>query len=124
LSIATAINLSLTLLIRKLYERAHKAVWSNNVMTMYYFNLTNLARNDSDIFLYIKSHVGKAFRINSSLQIVSLGEFVTNECFGQYINDYLPEKERSANPFKITCHNFTDIGKYCWDTFDFCLLDY
>lgn len=118
------LNLKYTQANPNLYERAHKAAWMNNVMTMYYFNLTNSTGNSSDIFLYINSYVGKAFRIGSLLQTVGLGEFVTNQRFGQYIDDYLPEKERPANPFKITRHNFTDIGKYRWDTFDFCLLDY
>jgi hypothetical protein len=105
------INLTDTQANPNLYERAHKAAWMNNMMTMYYFNITNSTGNSSGLFSYINSHVGKTFRISSSLQIAGLGEFITNQRFGRYINDNLPEKERPVNPFNITGHNFTDISK-------------
>jgi hypothetical protein len=100
-----------------LKERAYKAAWFNNFLTLVYFNatdpdLTNISR--------INVAEGAAFPITAFSQSarVQLGQdiFRSNTEFGDYLNlNNTASRNQSngyANPFGINTGNFSAISKY------------
>lgn len=108
----------------QLWDRAYKAAWLNNVLTMFYLNVTNPRDEDHErAFMYLDSHVGKTFPLDLRfLNTISYDSFLTTLTWGKYLdlNNLLSKNSSSnstsddsryPNPFDITSTNFTTVCK-------------
>ena len=108
----------------QLWDRAYKAAWLNNVLTMLYLNVTNPRDEDHErAFMYLDSHVGKTFPLDLRfLNTISYDSFLTTLTWGKYLdlNNLLSKNSSSnstsddaryPNPFDITSTNFTTVCK-------------
>lgn len=107
----------------QLWDRAYKAAWLSNVLTMVYLNVTNPRDEDHERpFMYLDSHVGKTFPLDLRfLNTISYDSFLTSTAWGKYLdlesslsknlssNSTSSKESRYPNPFDITSDNFTDV---------------
>ena len=107
----------------KLKERAYKAAWQTNALTMVYLNVTRPSPNS---FSYLKSEIGRHFPLSS--RVGSYDSFTTSSSWGglidapfAYSNGSLSNSSSSyddpatvySNPFGINSGNFSDINLIC-----------
>ncbi|KAL1976249.1 hypothetical protein VTN31DRAFT_2531 [Thermomyces dupontii] len=121
----------------QLWDRAYKGAWLNNVLSMFFLNVTN-PRNvsvpDSRAFTYLNSHVGKKFPLMSESGIqrapltLNVNGMAISSTYGYYLqslddgvepynstitNFTSPEKALYENPFNIDSSNFSTISYLC-----------
>ncbi|ERF69815.1 hypothetical protein EPUS_08016 [Endocarpon pusillum Z07020] len=108
----------------KLKERAYKAAWQTNALTMVYLNVTRPSPNS---FSYLKSEIERHFPL--STRVGSYDSFTTSDRWGvlidapwAYSNGSVFNTSRSSfddpatfysNPFNINLGNFSDINLIC-----------
>jgi hypothetical protein len=120
----------------QLEQRAYKAAWLSNVMTMAYVNVTNPKTGPyAEAFEYLNSEVGKTFPLSFDYgSSFTYDSFLTSMTWGGFLNlssapdfggNFTSNATNSStmssrpstssnqypNPFQITTDNFTSIGK-------------
>lgn len=108
----------------QLWQRAYKAAWLSNVITMAYLNVTNpKTGNFSSAFEYLNSRVGQTFPLAQETfgtSSFSYDAFLTTTTWGAWLNIPSSTSNTSSakgasptypNPFHITSDNFTDVGE-------------
>jgi hypothetical protein len=107
-----------------LRERAYKAAWLNNGLTMLFMNVTGDTIGLGDRFSYIDSFIGKQFPLidirsdyNSSSYSINFKAIETTPIFGHYLSTLLPDTYRVTkpisnislykNPYNVTVESFS-----------------
>lgn len=99
-----------------LFGRAYKAAWLSNVLTAFYYNVTNPNEHTAGIrsFSYLNSYINKTFKIPSDGTTSGFDALELTTTFGDYLTNSISNVANASNPsnpFGIGIQNFSDISK-------------